>query len=72
MLLLAPSGVLFSLGGFIFQDIHTKQVGVRAFRATKCQKYMVGKFTRSAHLWREITQIEYRVKRWHKKYEILN
>ena len=26
----------------------------------------------AAHLWREITQIEFRVKRWHKKYEILN
>ena len=33
---------------------------------------MAGKFTRAAHLWREITQIEFRVKRWHKKYEILN
>ena len=33
---------------------------------------MVEKFTRSAHLWREMTQIEFRVKRWHKKYEILN
>ena len=33
---------------------------------------MAGKFTRTAHLWREITQIEFRVKRWHKKYEILN
>ena len=26
----------------------------------------------AAHLWREITQIEFRDKRWHKKYEILN
>ena len=33
---------------------------------------MAGKLTRAAHLWREITQIEFRVKRWHKKYEILN
>ena len=33
---------------------------------------MAGKFTRAAHLWREITQIEFRVKRCHKKYEILN
>ena len=33
---------------------------------------MAGKFTRAAHLWREITQIEFRVKRWHKKYEMLN
>ena len=33
---------------------------------------MAGKFTRAAQLWREITQIEFRVKRWHKKYEILN
>ena len=33
---------------------------------------MAGKFTRVAHLWREITQIELRLKRWHKKYEILN
>ena len=61
----------FSLRGFIFQD--TKQViwklGARAFRATECKKYMAGKFTRAAHLWREITQIEFRVKRWHKKYE---
>ena len=38
--------------------------GVRAFRATKYKKYMAGKITRAAHLWRE--------KRWHKKYEILN
>ena len=33
--------------------------GVRAFRATKYKKYMTGKFTRAAHLWREITEIEY-------------
>ena len=33
---------------------------------------MAGKFTQAAHLWREMTQIEFRVKRWHKKYEILN
>ena len=33
---------------------------------------MAGKFARAAHLWREKTQIELRVKRWHKKYEILN
>ena len=33
---------------------------------------MAGKFTQAAHLWRETTQIEFRVKRWHKKYEILN
>ena len=33
---------------------------------------MAGKFTRTARLWREITQIEFRVKRWHKNYEILN
>ena len=33
---------------------------------------MAGKFSRAAHLWRKITQIEFRVKRWHKKYEILN
>ena len=33
---------------------------------------MAGKFTRAADLWREITQIEFRVNRWHKKYEILN
>ena len=33
---------------------------------------MAGKFTRAAHLWREITQIECQVKSWHKKYEILN
>ena len=33
---------------------------------------MAAKFTRAAHLWREMTQIEFRVKRWHKKYEILN
>ena len=29
---------------------------------------MAGKFTRAAHLRREITQIKFRVKRWHKKY----
>ena len=33
---------------------------------------MAGKFTRTAHPWREITQTKFRVKRWHKKYEILN
>ena len=33
---------------------------------------MAGKFTQAAHLWRKMTQIEFRVKRWHKKYEILN
>ena len=33
---------------------------------------MAGKFTQAAHLWRETTQIEFRVKRWHKKYKILN
>ena len=33
---------------------------------------MAGKFTRAVHLWREMKQIEFRVKRWHKKYEILN
>ena len=33
---------------------------------------MAGKFTRTTHLWREVTQIKFRVKRWHKKYEILN
>ena len=33
---------------------------------------MAQKFTLAAHLWREITHIEFRVKRWHKKYEILN
>ena len=33
---------------------------------------MAGKFTRAAHLWRQIIQIEFRVKRWHEKYEILN
>ena len=33
--------------------------GVRAFRAKKYKKYMAGKFTRAAHLWREITEIEY-------------
>ena len=33
--------------------------GVRAFRATKYKKYMAVKFTRAAHLWREITEIEY-------------
>ena len=73
MLLLALSWVLFRWEGLIFQDIHTQnKLGVRAFRATKCKKYLAGKFTRAAHLWREITQIEFRVKRWHKKYEILN
>ena len=45
---------------------------MRAFRATKGKKYMAAKFTQAAHLWREITQIEFRVKRWHKKYEVLN
>ena len=30
---------------------------------------MAGKFIRAAHVRREITQIEFRVKRWHKKYE---
>ena len=33
--------------------------GVQAFRATKYKKYMEGKFTRAAHLLREITEIEY-------------
>ena len=33
---------------------------------------MAQEFTLAAHLWREITHIEFRVKRWHKKYEILN
>ena len=33
--------------------------GVRAFRATKYKKYMAGKFTRAADLWREITEMEY-------------
>ena len=33
---------------------------------------MAGKFTRAVHLWREMKQIEFRVKGWHKKYEILN
>ena len=33
---------------------------------------MAGEFTRAAHLWREITQIEFRVKRRNKKYEIWN
>ena len=33
---------------------------------------MPQKYTIAAHLWREITHIEFRVKRWHKKYEILN
>ena len=28
-------------------------------QATKYEKYMAGKFTRAAHLWRESTQIEY-------------
>ena len=32
--------------------------GVRAIRATKYGKYVAGKFTRAAHLWRESTQIE--------------
>ena len=39
------------------------------FGLQNAKKYMAGKFTRAAHLWREITQIEFRVKRWHKKYE---
>ena len=52
---------VFPLRGFIFQvyDIHKKKEGVRAIRATKYEKYMAGKFTRAAHLWRESTQIEY-------------
>ena len=33
---------------------------------------MAGKFTQAAHRWSEITQMEFRVKRWHKKYEIFN
>ena len=33
---------------------------------------MAQKFTIAAHLWRENTHIEFRVKRWHKKFEILN
>ena len=57
---------------YSFRIFTQNKLGVRAFRATKCKKYMPGKFTRAAHLWREITQIEFRVKRWHKKYEILN
>ena len=64
---------IFSLRGFNLSGYsHKNKLGVRAFQATKCKKYMAGKFTRAAHLWREITQIEFRVKRWHKKYEILN
>ena len=62
----------FRWGGLSFRIFTQNKLGVRAFRATKCKKYMAGKFTREAHLWREITQIEFRVKRWHKKYEILN
>ena len=30
---------------------------------------MAGKFTQAVHLWRKITQIEFQVKRLHKKYE---
>ena len=33
--------------------------GVRAIRATKYEKYIAGKVTRAANLWRESTQIEY-------------
>ena len=55
-----------------FRIFTQNKVGVRAFRATKGKKYMAGKFTQAAHLWREMTQIEFRVKRWHKKYEVLN
>ena len=35
------------------------KLGVQAFGATKCKKYMAGKYTRAVHLWREITQIEF-------------
>ena len=45
---------------FLFRIFTQNKLGVRAFRATKCKKYMAGKFTRAAHLWREITQIEFR------------
>ena len=45
---------------FRFRIFTQNKLGVRAFRATKCKKYMAGKFTRAAHLWREITQIEFR------------
>ena len=62
----------FRRGGLSFRIFTQNKLGVRAFRATKCKKYMTGKFTRAAHLWREITQIEFRVKRGNKKYEILN
>ena len=58
--------------GLIFQDIHTKQVRSSSISGYKMQKIYGGKFTWAVHLWREITQIEFRVKRWHKKYEILN
>ena len=53
----------FHWEGLSFRIFTQNKLGVRAFRATKCQNYMVEKFTRSAHLWCEITQIEFRVKR---------
>ena len=41
----------FHWKGLSFRIFTQNKLGVRTFRATKCQKYMVEKFTRSAHLW---------------------
>ena len=49
----------FRREGLSFRIFTQNKLGVRAFRATKCTKYMAGKFTCAAHLWREITQIEF-------------
>ena len=59
----------FRWEGLTFRIFTQNKIGVRTFRAKNAKKYMAGKFTRAAHLWREITQTEFRVKRWHKKYE---
>ena len=56
MLLLARSWVFFSLRGFIFQDIHTKQVRSSSISGYKMQKIYGRKiYSRSAPLARNYT-----------------
>ena len=71
--MLSRSWKFSRLEGLFFHDIHkTQGRSLSKSPATEYEKYVAGKCTRYAHLWREVHKSNIRVTRERNKYKMLN